>query len=67
MRIIVHCHDPADMVCAMRCVEASIYEDREQCAYGFGEPENASVYVYRNKTGWTVRVERPVPPQEEAL
>lgn len=67
MRIIVHCNDSADMVYAMRCVEAAISQGREQCAYGYGEPEKVSVYVYRNKTGWTVRVERPLPPPEEAL
>lgn len=59
MRIIVHVDDPADMVFAMRAVLATISRGYESCAFGYGEPENASAFVSRNKTGWTVWIERP--------
>lgn len=54
MRIIIHCDDPKDMTLAMRSVKTSIREEYVSCAYTYGE---AHVFVYANKTGWTVRVQ----------
>lgn len=58
MRIIVHCDRPDDMLIARSAVAESIKHDYASCGYGFGKQ---SVFVYRNKTGWTVRVQADTP------
>lgn len=56
MRIIVHCIDPDDLIFAMRALKSSIRHGYDSCAYAYGEPERVSVYAYKIKTGWSVRV-----------
>lgn len=58
MRIIIHADDPLIASYGLRAVETSIVENYESCGYRYGKPEAASVFVYRNKTGWTARVVR---------
>lgn len=55
MRIIVHCNEPVDCQYATPSVEASIRDGHERCGYRFA---NVFTFVTRNRTGWTVRVER---------
>ena len=56
MRIIIHTDDPADAIMAHRAVNSAIKLGHDDVVFTYGGAPYYSVYVRKNKTGFTAYV-----------
>ena len=56
MRIIIHAKNAEDAIMGVKSVQAAIRDGHGNVIYAYGNPEQYSVYVRTNKTGFTAYV-----------
>lgn len=56
MRFIIHAEHAEDAIMGARAVQAAVRNGKTDVIYAYGIPEEYSVYVKANKTGFTAYV-----------